>query len=75
MLLMLHKQERGRRKHVTTIHVKDPSKDTAKSKIAQGTWQSRREFEQFFFLPTLRVVYSLFTDKFDMDIYMLKAQF
>ena len=74
MLLMLHKQERGRRKHVTTIHVKDPSKDTAKSKIAQGTWQSRREFEQFF-LPTLTVVYSLFTDKFDMAIYMLKAQF
>ena len=55
MLLMLHKQERGRRKHVTTIHVKDPSKDTAKSKIAQGTWQSRREFEHFFFYPRLQL--------------------
>lgn len=43
--LMLHKQGRGRGKQVTAIHVKDPSKDTAKSKIAQGIWQSSREFK------------------------------
>ena len=48
MSLMLHKQGRGRGKQVTAIHVKDPSKDTAKSKIAQGIWQSSREFKQFF---------------------------
>ena len=33
--LMLHKQERGRGKQVTAIHVRDPSKDTVESKIAQ----------------------------------------
>ena len=33
MSLMLRQQERGRGKQVTAIHVKDPSKDTANSKI------------------------------------------
>ena len=51
---MLLKQERGRGKQVTAIHVKHPSKETAKSKIAQGIWQSSREFEQFFY-PRLQM--------------------
>lgn len=53
--LMLRKQERGRGKQVNATHVKDPWKDTAESKIAQGIWQSSHEFKQFFFLPRLQM--------------------
>ena len=52
--LMLRKQERGRGKQVNATHVKDPWKDTAESKIAQGIWQSSHEFKQFF-VPRLQM--------------------